>query len=138
MTDISPEEVVRRFWTEFGPTYDDAVSSSEQWLHEDLKLTAVGHTIEDRATMIADLTRARDVLGVHGYRITPLNIAANGNVVFAQRHEELLDADGAIVTVFDVVGVFTVKEGRITHGTDYFFDSRQMSADWSGEGDQVS
>jgi hypothetical protein len=34
-----------------------------RWLHEDLKLDAVGHAIEARETMLADLKRARDGLG---------------------------------------------------------------------------
>jgi limonene-1,2-epoxide hydrolase len=72
------------------------------------------------------------VRGIHGYRVELRNVAANGDTVLAERHEELLGADGEVVTVFDVVGVFTV-DGRIRRLRDYFFDSRQMGAGWHDE-----
>jgi limonene-1,2-epoxide hydrolase len=131
MSEITSEEVVRRFWTEFGPTYDDAVASSKRWLHEDLQLVAFNAGIERLDTMLEDLRRARDELGIHGYRVSLPNVAANGSTVFAERHEELLGADGEVVTTFDVVGVFTVEDGRIRRFRDYFFDSRQMAAGWT-------
>jgi limonene-1,2-epoxide hydrolase len=130
MSEITPEEVVRRFWTEFGPTYEDAVASAKRWLHQDLELVAFNAAIERLETMLEDLQRARDALGIHGYRVVLPNVAANGNIVFAERHEELLSADGEVVTTFDVIGVFTVEDGRIRRFRDYFFDSRQMSAGW--------
>jgi limonene-1,2-epoxide hydrolase len=133
MSEITPEEVVRRFWTEFGPTYEDAVASSKRWLHEDLQLVAFNSAIERRETMLEDLQRARDGLGIHGYRVELTNVAANGNTVLAERHEELVGPDGEVVTTFDVVGVFTVGDGRIRRFRDYFFDSRQMAADWQDE-----
>jgi hypothetical protein len=52
-------------------------------------------------------------MGIHGYRVELRNVAANGDTALAERHEELLGADGEVVTVFDVVGVFTVEDGRI-------------------------
>jgi limonene-1,2-epoxide hydrolase len=132
MSELTPEEVVRRYWAEFGPTYNDAVASSRRWLHEDVNLVSFGSRIENLDALLADLEQARDKMGIHGYRVYMRNVAANGNAVFAERREELIGADGAVKAVFDVVGVFTVDDGRIRRLTNYFFDSREMAAGWSG------
>jgi limonene-1,2-epoxide hydrolase len=139
MTDISPEDVVRNYWTQFGPTFDDAVTSSRRWLHEDLELISFmtpDNPITKLDTMLEDLERARTDAGVHGYVVELPNIAAKGNVVFAERHETLLDKDGNPVNVFDVVGVFEVEDGKIRRFTDYFFDTRQMAGGWN-DGDHT-
>ena len=139
MTDISPEDVVRNYWAQFGPTFDDAVASSRRWLHEDLELVSFmspDNPIKKLDAMLEDLERARANAGIHGYAVELPNVAANGNVVFAERHETMLDKDGKPLTAFDVVGVFEVEDGKIRRFTDYFFDTRQMAGGWN-DGDHA-
>jgi hypothetical protein len=84
-------------------------------------VTILGRSSTDPAVVLARPTEwdhpggpiPSDVMGIHGYRVELRNVAANGDTVLAERHEELLGADGEVVTVFDVVGVFTVEDGRI-------------------------
>jgi limonene-1,2-epoxide hydrolase len=136
MSELTPEEIVRSYWAGFGPTHADAVVSAKRWLHEDLELVAFlnkDDPISSLDEMLADLERARTDLGIAGYTVELRKVASNGNVVFAERHEVMLDADGKALTTFDVVGVHVIEDGRIRRFTDYFFDSAAMLAGWVGE-----
>lgn len=124
MSDLSAENVVRNYWAGFGPTHADAVASAKRWLHEELELVAFlnkDDPISSLDEMLADLERARTDLGVAGYTVEPKKVASNGNVVFAERHEVMLDSEGRPLSTFDVVGVHMVEDGRIRRFTDYFF-----------------
>jgi ketosteroid isomerase-like protein len=96
-------------------------------LHEELELVAFlnkDDPISSLDEMLADLERARTDLGVAGYTVEPKKVASNGNVVFAERHEVMLDSEGRPLSTFDVVGVHMVEDGRIRRFTDYFFAPR--------------
>jgi hypothetical protein len=89
MSELTPEEVVRRYWAEFGPTYNDAVASSRRWLHEDVNLVSFGSRIENLDALLADLEQARDKMGIHGYRVYMRNVAANGPISVTTRRRIL-------------------------------------------------
>lgn len=136
MSELTPEDVVRNYWNGFGPTHADAVASAKRWLHEELELVAFlnkSDPISSLDEMLADLERARTDLGIAGYTVELRKVATNGNVVFAERYEEMMGADGKVLTTFEVVGVHVVEDGRIRRFTDYFFDSAAMLAGWVGE-----
>ncbi len=52
-------------------------------------------------------------------RLEVLNVAAQGNVVMAERIDHFVTNDGAVVTL-PVTGVFNIRDGQIARFADFF------------------
>ncbi|MZE70935.1 limonene-1,2-epoxide hydrolase family protein [Streptomyces sp. SID5789] len=130
MNGDAPSAVVREFWESFGPTCDDAIGACRRTVHEQVaweSVLAEARPIGSRDELIEDLERARRDLGAEGYRFDVKYVAEQGDVVLSQRIEEILDKDGKILHVFDVMALTRVRDGRITWNRDYFYNTQSQA-----------
>ena len=61
-----------------------------------------------------------DQLGYETIGVDILHEAANGNVVFNERIDRLIDAKGRQVAAIRILGVFEIQDGKIAAWRDYF------------------
>ena len=62
--------------------------------------------------------------GVTGVRVEILNSAAKGDVVFIERHDDFLGADGSVVVPTDICSVIEMRDGKMAVVRDYM-DTRE-------------
>ncbi|WP_121704765.1 nuclear transport factor 2 family protein [Streptomyces sp. BBFR25] len=123
----APSVVVREFWENFGPTCDDAKATCRRTVHEQVaweSVLAEAKPITSRDELIEDLERARRDLGAEGYHFDVKYVAEQGDVVLSQRIEKVLDKDGEVLHLFDVMALTRVRDGRITWNRDYFYNTQ--------------
>jgi limonene-1,2-epoxide hydrolase len=131
MSSATPEEVVRDFCSNFGPTYEDMVATSRRLVREDVNWVAP--TFEKPITSIdqflADLERAR-ALGVHGFEFEIHHLAVDGDVVLMQRTDKTLDKDGKVLYELDMMCMHCVQDGKFRWVKEYFFDPNSYVEAW--------
>ncbi|WP_181387450.1 nuclear transport factor 2 family protein [Streptomyces sp. Act143] len=127
MSSAAPAAVVREFWESFGPTCDDAIATCKRLVHEDVaweSVLAEARPVRSLDDLVADLERARRDLGAEGYHFEVKYLAEQGDVVLSQRIEKILDKDGNVLLVFDVMALCRVENGKITWNRDYFYNTQ--------------
>jgi limonene-1,2-epoxide hydrolase len=81
-------DVARDFCANFGPTYEDAVTTCKRLVHADVSrqsVTSDDHPVESLDALLDDLRRAREVMGAEGFSIDVHRMQAAGNVVLMHR-----------------------------------------------------
>ncbi|MFG3585770.1 hypothetical protein [Streptomyces sp. NPDC047990] len=127
MTNVSAAAVVRDFWESFGPTCDDAVATCRRLVHDVVaweSVLAEAKPVESLDDLVADLERARVELGAEGYHFEVKHLVEQDDIVLSQRIERILDKDGGILLVFDVMAITRVVDGRISWNRDYFYNTQ--------------
>ncbi|MEU0039477.1 limonene-1,2-epoxide hydrolase family protein [Streptomyces sp. NPDC006333] len=127
MNDASPAAVVRDFWENFGPTCDDAIVTCKRLVHDVVaweSVLAEAKPVNTLNDLVADLERARLELGAEGYNFDVKYLLAQGDIVLSQRIEKILDKNGNVLLVFDVMAVTRVVDGKISWNRDYFYNTQ--------------
>src|SRR5271168_571399 len=127
----TPEDVVRDFCSNYGPTYEDMIATTKRLVHDDVQWVAptFEKPIESLDQLLADLERARD-LGVHGFSFDILHLAVDGNVVLMQRVDKTLDKDGNVLHELDMMCLHCVEDGKFRWVKEYFFDPNSYAEAW--------
>lgn len=127
VSNVEPAVLVRDFWETFGPTCDDAIATCKRLVDENVSWESVlaeAKPVRTLDALVEDLERARRDLGAEGYDFDVKYIAEQGNVVLSQRIEKILDKDGKVLLVFDVMALSRVENGKITWNRDYFYNTQ--------------
>ncbi|WP_405765167.1 nuclear transport factor 2 family protein [Actinacidiphila glaucinigra] len=135
MSSASPLDVARDFCAGFGPTYEDAVATCRKLVHPDVSwqsVTSNDHPVESLAALLDDLSRARETMGAEGFGIDVHRIRADGDLVLMRRTDTILDAEGNLLHVLDLMSMLRVVDGRIVWSRECFFDSRTFDEAWGG------
>jgi limonene-1,2-epoxide hydrolase len=72
-----------------------------------------------REAVLAMIDAMHTGMGASGLKIETLNIAANGTKVLTERVDSFLK-DGEVFVTVDVMGIFEVRDGRVSAWRDYF------------------
>jgi limonene-1,2-epoxide hydrolase len=67
-----------------------------------------------------DLVQGMDAMGITSIKIDFLNIATVGDVVFTERLDDIVMADGSVAMSIKVVGVTEFRDGKISAWREYF------------------
>lgn len=131
MSSATPEEVVRDFCANFGPTYEEMVATTKRLVHDDVNWVAPTYEkpITSLEQLLRDLERARD-LGVHGFEFDIHYLGVDGDVVLMQRTDKTLDKDGNVLHQLDMMGVHSVQDGKFRWVKEYFFDPNSYAEAW--------
>ncbi|WP_329318498.1 hypothetical protein OIE77_02740 [Streptomyces sp. NBC_01715] len=127
MTNVSAAVVVRDFWENFGPTCDEAVATCKRLVHDVVaweSVLAEARPVNSLDDLVADLERARVELGAEGYHFEVKYFVEQEDIVLSQRIEKILDKDGKILLVFDVMAITRVVDGKISWNRDYFYNTQ--------------
>jgi limonene-1,2-epoxide hydrolase len=129
MSEQDPETVVREFFTAFGPTIDDMVSAARRYFWPDMYWASAGFDpprVNSLDDLIADLEKARANKGIAGFRFELVTVAAVGDKVLNERFDFTVDAAGNVVHEFRLMGIMGVRDGKISYGRDYFYDTTEF------------
>lgn len=135
MSSPTPEDVVRDFCANYGPTYDDMVATSKRLVHDDVDWVGPnGVHCTSLADLLADLERGRDTLGVAAFDFEIHHLATDGNVVLMQRTDRTLDKDGKVLHSLDMMCMHCVEDGKFRWVKEYFFDPSSYAEAWTQGG----
>ncbi|WP_399946523.1 nuclear transport factor 2 family protein [Streptomyces sp. BBFR25] len=118
--------LVRAFWEGFGPTCKHAVAVCRKVLDEGVTWESPfteEAPVKSLDDLVAFLDRARES-GVERYRLEVKHVAADEDVVLSRRVQTMMDKDGNVLDVLDVMAVTRVMDGKIVWNRDYFYGTR--------------
>lgn len=121
MPEQTNEEIVRAFVTGWGPAYADLRASYERYLADDCVWENPGMPpCKGKAEILALLDGAHQGMGIEATPVDLRNIAAAGPVVFTERMDRLIGADGKVILEgLAATGVFELRDGLIVAWRDY-------------------
>jgi limonene-1,2-epoxide hydrolase len=135
----SPETVVRAFFDAFGPTVDDMIAAARRYFRPDMYWASAGFDpprVNSLGELVADLEKARANKGIGGFRFELVHVAATGDVVLNERFDTTVDAAGAVVHEFRLMGIMGVRDGKISWARDYFYDTTEFGLHYLPEAHQ--
>ncbi|MEW6471465.1 MAG: limonene-1,2-epoxide hydrolase family protein [Actinomycetota bacterium] len=118
---MTNEQVVRDFISGMDQPISQVREHLQKYLTDDCLW---GNSGFPPARGIEDIVQKHElsekVFGDYRLKVELLNVASNGNVVFTERVDRGVQADGTPILSVDVTGVFEVRDGKICRWTDYF------------------
>lgn len=116
----NPTEVVQQFLRDCEPAFGYRTAVGK-WFSDDCIYENIGVT---RSTGVAEAIGVLDAfnqtMGFASLKVDMLALAATGNQVLTERIDYLCDAQGKILAPIRLMGIFEVRDGRITAWRDYF------------------
>lgn len=126
------ESTVRKFMEAWGQSFDASIAGFHSYCTPELIWGNSGlpncNGVEEA---IGLMTQFRSSMGLERIVATILRLAASDTVVFSERVDYLLDAEGKELGKVTVAGVMEMKEGRIHRWRDYF-DPAVLTANMGG------
>lgn len=135
MKNIANEQLIMDFFEELkGPTIDDVILAYKKYFHPQgiwknsgfPDLTghdAIVHLLKEQKKLF-DFEKVK----VLDHRL----LASDGDHVFFERRDSIVNSKGEVVYAFDIAGIFTVKEDKIVEWRDYM-DTSQFKSDWENQ-----
>lgn len=76
---------------------------------------------------IALMENFEQTTGIVTFRARLMAVAAQDNKVLTERHEELIDAAGGVISTMPIMGIFEIDADKIAAWRDYY-DTASMAA----------
>jgi limonene-1,2-epoxide hydrolase len=114
------EALVLEFFDGMGPDLTAFQDTYRRMLAENGVWETVGRPPRlGREECLAYLDVLNDATGMQYCEIVLHNIASNGELVFTERNDRMMRADGSLIFDFPIVGVIELQDGKIVRYTDY-------------------
>ena len=115
-----PATIVREFMAGFGQSLASDIDTLRRHLTPDVYFHTGTTELTSMDAAIEYLKGADALYGITTFRCRIRHLAADGNLVFNERWDDLIDADGNVVAVLPIASVIEVEGSKITAWRDYF------------------
>ncbi|WP_321390482.1 limonene-1,2-epoxide hydrolase family protein [Emcibacter sp.] len=125
---MTPEQVVRRFFERWSVSVDEIYQSVRDTMAPDAVWENVGlsRTVgPDEALGVFDAFEQMKT--AHHIDVELLAIASSGNTVLTERRDIIVNGDGAVSLNIQVMGAFEIRDGKIVAWRDYFDTAQFIS-----------
>ncbi len=133
MTNAANEKLVMDFFEAMGPNIQDVVDAYKKYMHPNavwknsgfpdiVGIDAIVYLLEEQKRKF-DFERVR----VLDHRL----LTSAGEHVFFERRDSIVNGSDEVIYAFDILGRFTIKDGKIIAWHDYM-DTSQFRAESGG------
>jgi len=115
-----PLLIVQDFLAAFGKSNADDLDNIRRCLAEDAFFDTGTKKLYSRQEALDHLANSAPVYGITTFRCRNRHFAVDGNRVFNERWDDLIDDQGEVVATAELASVFEIEDGKIKSWRDYY------------------
>lgn len=112
--------IVHQFMAGFGHSLASDIATLRRYLAEDVYFHTGTTELTSLDAAVEYLKGADALYGITTFRCRIRHLATDGNRVFNERWDDLIDAEGNVVAVLPIASVIEVEGDKIIAWRDYF------------------
>jgi limonene-1,2-epoxide hydrolase len=115
-----PLLIVKDFLAGFGNSNADDLDNIRRHMAEDAFFDTGTKKLYSRQETLDHLANSAPVYGITTFRCRNRHFAVDGNRVFNERWDDLIDDKGEVVATAELATVFEIEDGKIKSWRDYY------------------
>jgi len=115
-----PLLIVKDFLAGFGKSNADDLDNIRRYMAEDAFFDTGTKKLYSRQETLDHLANSAPVYGITTFRCRNRYFAVDGNRVFNERWDDLIDDKGEVVATAELATVFEIEDGKIKSWRDYY------------------
>jgi len=115
-----PLLIVKDFLAGFGKSNADDLDNIRRYMAEDAFFDTGTKKLYSRQETLDHLANSAPVYGITTFRCRNRHFAVDGNRVFNERWDDLIDDKGEVVATAELATVFEIEDGKIKSWRDYY------------------
>jgi limonene-1,2-epoxide hydrolase len=120
MSDRDPIQIVKEFLAGFGQSNEADLENIRAHLTEDAFFDTGTKKLYSRQEAIDHLAKSGAVYGIVTFRCRNRHFGVDGNRVFNERWDDLIDDKGEVVVITELATVFELEGDKIKSWRDYY------------------
>lgn len=112
--------IVEEFMAGFGQSLEGDIAMLRRYLTDDVYFHTGTTELKSLEAAVEYLRGANKLYGIVTFRCRLRHLVADGNRVFNERWDDLIDVEGNVVAVLPIASVIEVEGDKITAWRDYF------------------